>query len=205
MSLDRTLPPLLRPLEAFEILRPERLEMKNGMQLNVIRAGSQEVVRLEEKTAGIKREVDDLSRRLYEEYELTRMEAEAIAKPIENAAEANRRVTGLRNKIRNLGSVNVDAIEEFKEVNERYQFLKVQIDDVEKTKEELLKQINELTVQMREVFIERFKQINYQYGIVFAELFGGGKGAVRDIVEQVLRSQDEWAKDREGVLGAASR
>ena len=47
MSLDRTLPPLLRPLEAFEILRPERLEMKNGMQLNVIRAGSQEVVRLD--------------------------------------------------------------------------------------------------------------------------------------------------------------
>ena len=47
MSLDRTMPPLLRPLEAFEILRPERLEMKNGMQLNVIRAGSQEVVRLD--------------------------------------------------------------------------------------------------------------------------------------------------------------
>ena len=139
----------------------------------------QEVARLEEKTNAIKREVDDLSRRLYEEYELTRMEAEAIAKPIENAAEANRRVTELRNKIRGLGSVNVDAIEEFKEVNERYQFLKVQIDDVEKTKDELLKQINDLTVQMREVFIERFKQINYQYGIVFAELFGGGKGELR--------------------------
>lgn len=139
----------------------------------------QEVARLEEKTSSIKREVDDLSRRLYEEYELTRMEAEAIAKPIENAAEANRRVTELRNKIRNLGSVNVDAIEEFKEVNERYQFLKVQIEDVENTKNELLKQINDLTVQMREVFIERFKQINYQYGIVFAELFGGGKGELR--------------------------
>ena len=139
----------------------------------------QEVARLEEKTNSIKREVDDLSRRLYEEYELTRMEAEAVAKPIENAAEANRRVIELRNKIRGLGSVNVDAIEEFKEVNERYQFLKVQITDVEQTKNELLKQINDLTVQMREVFIERFKQINYQYGIVFAELFGGGKGELR--------------------------
>ncbi len=139
----------------------------------------QEVARLEEKTNSIKREVDELSRRLYEEYELTRMEAEAVAKPIENAAEANRRVAELRNKIRGLGSVNVDAIEEFKEVNERYQFLKVQITDVEKTKDELLKQINDLTVQMREVFIERFKQINYQYGIVFAELFGGGKGELR--------------------------
>ena len=139
----------------------------------------QEVARLEEKTNSIKREVDDLSRRLYEEYELTRLEAEAVAKPIEDAAAANRRVVELRNKIRALGSVNVDAIEEFKEVNERYGFLKVQIEDVEKTKEELLKQINDLTVQMREVFIERFKQINYQYGIVFAELFGGGKGELR--------------------------
>lgn len=139
----------------------------------------QEVARLEEKTNAIKREVDDLSRRLYEEYELTRMEAEAVAKPIEDAAAANRRVLELRSKIRGLGSVNVDAIEEFKEVNERYQFLKVQITDVEQTKEELLKQINDLTVQMREVFIERFKQINYQYGIVFSELFGGGKGELR--------------------------
>ncbi|MBQ1951083.1 MAG: chromosome segregation protein SMC [Clostridia bacterium] len=139
----------------------------------------QEVVRLEEKTAGIKKEADDLSRRLYEEYELTRMEAEAVAKPIEDVTAANRRVTELRNKIRALGSVNVDAIDEFKEVNERYQFLKTQITDVEQTKEQLLRQINELTVQMREVFIERFKQINYQYGVVFAELFGGGKGELR--------------------------
>ena len=139
----------------------------------------QEVARLEEKTTSIKREVDDLSRRLYEEYELTRMEAEAVAKPIEDATAANRRVVELRNKIRGLGSVNVEAIEEFKEVNERYKFLKVQIEDVEQTKNELLKQINELTVQMREVFVERFKQINYQFGIVFAELFGGGKGELR--------------------------
>lgn len=138
-----------------------------------------EVVRLEEKTAGIKKEVDDLSRRLYEEYELTRMEAEAVAKPIEDAAAAGRRVTELKNKIRGLGSVNVDAIEEFKEVNERYQFMKTQITDVEETKEALLRQINELTVQMREVFLDRFKQINYQYGLVFAELFGGGKGELR--------------------------
>ncbi len=139
----------------------------------------QEVVRLEEKTTNIKREVDDLSRRLYEEYELTRMEAEAVAKPIEDIPAAKHRVAELRNKIRGLGSVNVDAIEEFKEVNERYKFLKVQIEDVEQTKNELLKQINDLTVQMREVFVERFKQINYQFGIVFSELFGGGKGELR--------------------------
>ncbi len=138
-----------------------------------------EVTRLEEKTAGIRQSVDDLTRRLYEEYELTRLEAEAVAQPIEDAVAATRRVTELKNKIRALGSVNVDAIEEFKEVNERYQFMKTQVADVENTKDELLRQISDLTGQMREVFIERFKQINYQYGIVFAELFGGGKGELR--------------------------
>ncbi len=138
-----------------------------------------EVARLEEKTVGIQKDVDDLTRRLFEEYELTRLEAEAVAQPIEDAAAAGRRVTELKNKIRALGSVNVDAIEEFKEVNERYQFLKTQVADVESTKDELLRQIGDLTGQMRELFIERFRQINYQYGIVFSELFGGGKGELR--------------------------
>ena len=159
--------------------RQTQLRLRSREKTDERERMGQEVVRLEEKTAGIKQQVDDLSRRLYEEYELTRMEAEAVAKPIEDPTAANRRVLELRNKIRALGSVNVDAIEEFKEVNERYQFLKVQIADVENTKEELLRQINDLTAQMREVFIERFKQINYQYGIVFSELFGGGKGELR--------------------------
>ncbi len=159
--------------------RQTKLRLESREKTDERERMGQEVARLEEKSVGIKKEVDDLSRRLYEEYELTRMEAEAVAKPIENVSEANRRVTELKNKIRALGSVNVDAIEEFKEVNERYQFLKVQIEDVEKTKAELLRQINDLTVQMREVFVERFKQINEQYGVVFAELFGGGKGELR--------------------------
>ncbi len=159
--------------------RQTKLRLESREKTDERERMGQEVARLEEKSVGIKKEVDDLSRRLYEEYELTRMEAEAVAKPIDNVTEANRRVTELKNKIRALGSVNVDAIEEFKEVNERYQFLKVQIEDVEKTKAELLRQINDLTLQMREVFVERFKQINEQYGVVFAELFGGGKGELR--------------------------
>ncbi len=159
--------------------RQTKLRLESREKTDERERMGQEVARLEEKSIGIKKEVDDLSRRLYEEYELTRLEAEAVAKPIDNVAEANRRVTELKNKIRALGSVNVDAIEEFKEVNERYQFLKVQIADVENTKAELLRQINDLTAQMREVFIERFQQINRQYGVVFSELFGGGKGELR--------------------------
>ena len=139
----------------------------------------QEVARLEEKQVSVQKQADDLTRRLYEEYDLTRMEAEAVAKPIEDAAEASRRVTELKNKIRALGSVNVDAIEEYKEVNERYQFMKTNVEDVENSRNELLKQIEELTVHMREIFIDRFQQINHYYGIVFAEMFGGGKGELR--------------------------
>lgn len=159
--------------------RQTELRLKSREKTDERERLGREVTRLEEKTAGIRQSVDDLTRRLYEEYELTRLEAEAVAQPIEDAAAATRRVTELKNKIRALGSVNVDAIEEFKEVNERYQFMKTQVADVENTKDELLRQISDLTGQMREVFIERFKQINYQYGIVFAELFGGGKGELR--------------------------
>ena len=138
-----------------------------------------EVVRLEEKVAAIEKESDDVIRRLYEEYELTRMEAEAAAKPIEDAGKANRRLSELKGKIRALGSVNVDAIEEYKEVSERYEFLSAQVKDVEVSRDELLKLIGELTVQMREIFLDRFNQINYHYGVVFAELFGGGKADLK--------------------------
>ena len=61
---------------------------------------------------------------------MTRMEAEAVAKPIEDVGAANRRVTELKNKIRALGNVNVGAIEEYAEVNERYQFMKTNVEDV---------------------------------------------------------------------------
>lgn len=134
-----------------------------------------EVARLEEKCTAAQKETDDILRRLYEEYELTRTQAEELAKPIEDIAAANRRLTELKNKIRALGSVNVDAIEEYKEVSERYEFLSEQVRDVEVSREELLKLIGELTVQMREMFIERFHQINKHFGDVFRELFDGGK------------------------------
>lgn len=144
-----------------------------------------EVVRLEEKYAAAQKETEDVLRRLYEEYELTRSEAEQQAAVIEDMAAANRRLTELKNKIRALGSVNVDAIEEYREVSERYEFLSTQVHDVEVSREELLKLIGELTVQMREMFMDRFRQINLQFGEVFRDLFGGGKA------ELVLTNPDD--------------
>lgn len=138
-----------------------------------------EVVRLEEKSAHAEQETDDIIRKLYEEYELTRAEAEEVATIPEDIPEATRRLNELRNKIRALGNVNVGAIEEFKEVSERYNFLSEQVKDVEISRKEILALINDLTTQMREIFVVRFKQINENFGKVFVELFGGGKASLK--------------------------
>ncbi|MCI9414854.1 MAG: chromosome segregation protein SMC [Clostridiales bacterium] len=140
---------------------------------------SRETARLEEKCTAVRHQSDELIRRLLEEYELTRSEAEEIARPVEDAPAAGRRLNELKGKIRALGSVNVEAIEEYKEVSERYEFLSAQVADVETSRAELLRLIGDLTVQMREIFLERFKQINYHYGIVFQELFGGGRAELK--------------------------
>ena len=81
-------------------------------------------------------------------------------------------VTALRGEIRALGNVNVGAVEEYREVSERYTFLSAQLDDVEKSRRELLRLIEELTAQMRELFLASFRD----FGRIFAELFGGGRG-----------------------------
>ena len=99
--------------------------------------------------------------------------------PVEDPARASRRLAELKNQIRALGSVNVEAIEEYKEVSQRYEFLSAQVEDVETSKKELLRLIGELTVQMREMFLDRFRQINYHFGLVFSELFGGGKAELK--------------------------
>ncbi|MBE6767719.1 MAG: chromosome segregation protein SMC [Ruminococcaceae bacterium] len=134
-----------------------------------------EVARLEEKVETASHEAEDIVRKLYDEYELTRAEAELEAPPIEEPAKAGRRLGELKSKIRALGNVNVAAIEEYREVSERYNFMSEQVRDVEVSKEELLKLIGDLTSQMRDIFVERFRQINQNFSETFTELFGGGQ------------------------------
>lgn len=140
---------------------------------------SGEVARLEEKAAYAEQETDEIIRKLYEEYELTRAQAEEVATIPEDIPEATRRLNELRNKIRALGNVNVGAIEEYKDVSERYNFLSEQVKDVEISKKELLDLINDLTTQMREMFVVRFKQINDNFKVIFTDLFGGGKACLK--------------------------
>lgn len=140
---------------------------------------SGEVVRLEERKSAMVRDYDDTIRKLYDEYGLTRTEAEARGIVIEDIAAAAKRVTELRNKIRALGSVNVAAIEEYKEVSERYEFMSAQMADIEKSKAELLTLIARLTEQMQTLFIEKFEQINRNFSEVFVSLFGGGTAQLK--------------------------
>ena len=134
--------------------------------------------RVEERRNATQREVDDLVFRLLEAYEMTRSEAEAAAQPIENIREAEAALTAVKNKIRALGSVNVAAIDEYREVSERFGFLSAQMKDVEKAKAELEQLIAALTEDMCRIFRESFEKINHNFGEIFHELFGGGSASL---------------------------
>ncbi len=150
---------------------------------------SGELARLEERKSAMVRDYDDTIRKLYDEYGLTRSEAEERGIVIEDISVANKRLSELKSKIKSLGSVNVSAIEEFKEVSERYEFLSAQLADVEKSRSELNKLINQLTGQMQNLFVGRFEEINKHFSKVFTELFGGGSAELKlSDPENVLES-----------------
>ena len=135
---------------------------------------SGEMARLAERRTAAENELNDTNTKLWEEYQLTAGEAKELCVEFESLTELRRSVTEVRGKIRGLGNVNVGAIEEYKEVKERYDFLKAQVTDVEKAKSELTRMIAELCSEMEELFTTSFKQINTHFQQIFKELFGGG-------------------------------
>ena len=167
-----------------EALNNEKLELEKSSvtlrqlerdKLSERELASNEFTRLGERMANKQKEFDDIIAKLWEEYELTRHEAEEQAAEIENLTEARSRLSLLKNKIKALGSVNTGAIEEYKEVSERYAFMTTQVGDVEKSKKEIENLINTLTKQMKEVFTDSFAEINKNFTLTFKELFGGGE------------------------------
>lgn len=155
------------------------LERNKGQEREKLSA---EIVRLDERKIAMRKEYDELNDMLFEQYELTRREAEALNIQIENMDEAKKRLHEIKVAIKKLGSINVGAIEEYKEVSERYEFLKEQIDDIEKSKAELGRIIDDLTSSMSEKFLMQFNKINEEFKQCFADFFGGGKGEI--ILEQ---------------------
>lgn len=158
-------------------------------KLNEKELSGRELARLEERKLNLKKQYDDITAKLWEEYELTRREAEQLVKPLDDSAAGRKRLNELKGKIKALGSVNVGAIEEYKEVSERYKFLSEQVSDVEKSRNEILRLINDLTKQMQELFVERFDSINKNFQATFKELFGGGEASLElSNPEDILQS-----------------
>jgi chromosome segregation protein len=140
---------------------------------------SQEWARAEERRQSIQKDYDGIIARLWEEYQLTRSEAAEFAEEVEDIKETNRQLSFVKGQIKALGNVNVSAIEEYQEVYERYRFLKDQLEDVRKSKGELTRLIEDLTVQMKEIFARNFQQINSNFQKIFIDLFGGGQAELR--------------------------
>ncbi len=135
-----------------------------------------ETAHLEEQKLATQKEYDGIINQMWSEYEMTRSQAEALARPVEDFSALQRELNVVKAKIKGLGNVNLAALEEYKEVKERYEYLTGQIEDVERSREELTRLIGDLTENMKELFSESFEKINRNFSQIFSDLFGGGKG-----------------------------
>ena len=158
----------------------ERLSKKEEEQANefkIIEDLKAQLVKLDVKKNKIDEDLNSQVNALWEEYELTPNATLEYSKP-ENISLTQKRVNNLHTDIRNLGSVNVDSIEEYKNLRTRYDFMCEQRLDLENTMAKLNKMIADITVTMKEQFKEKFAVINKNFGEVFSELFGGGKASI---------------------------
>ncbi len=173
--------------ETVEQLRKQRDAME--AEINTGRSGQHDKYderekinadynRLQERRDNLNAEYDRILDTLLTEHELTRTEAEQVAPVIEDVSAAGKRLTELKNKIRGLGNVNINAIEDYKEVHARYSTMRMQYDDVEKSRTELLRIIADVTGKMKTIFNEEFVKINLNFSETFRELFGGGNASL---------------------------
>lgn len=152
-----------------------------------------EQYRLNSQKEKLQERAENQSNYMWEEYELTFHNAmELRNQEFDNPAELKKRITEIKDEIRKLGDVNVNAIEDYRSLSERYVFMKTQHDDLVEAEKTLLEIIEELDTGMRKQFMEKFAQIQAEFNKVFKELFGGGKGTLElvegeDILECGIR------------------
>ena len=152
-----------------------------------------EVYRLNAQAERLKESIQSQIDYMWNEYEITLHDAAKLRdENMTDLVAMKKEVAALRDSIKKLGDVNVNAIEEYKEVSERYTFLKTQRDDLVEAEKTLLQIIEELDTAMRRQFKEKFQKINHEFDKVFRELFGGGKGTLElmedeDILEAGVR------------------
>lgn len=149
--------------------------------------------RLQSQLEKLADQIDAQISYLWEEYELSPSAAEPFRETqYANLQQTKKEIMERKNQIKALGDVNVNAIEEYKNISERFTFLKGQHEDLKASEQTLLEIITELDVEMRRQFEEKFQEIRIQFDLVFKELFGGGKGTLElteseDILEAGIR------------------
>ena len=152
-------------------------------QFNLLEDLKGNFVKIDVKKTKLEQDIDLVVNNLWEEYELTPNNA-TDHKKVENVQTTQKEVNDIRAEIKDLGSINVDSIEEYKKTKERYDFMCEQRLDLENTISKLRKMISEITDTMKKQFVEKFKLINKNFNEVFVELFGGGKA------ELILEDED---------------
>jgi len=145
---------------------------------NEINTLQNKCLQLELKKQSVSYEEKTISDKLWDTYNLSKTAAVAIGVPVENIKSTQSRINSIKREQTELGEVNIGAIKEFEKVNERYEFLTSQRDDVESAKFELLKIIDDITAHMKAIFIKEFEIINKNFEHTFKELFGGGKASL---------------------------
>ncbi len=154
-----------------------KIREKRSEQENIFRENTKN----ENKLNALKNEQDKLATKLWDDYEMTRAEAVALGYPpitqVTRAATAAKQVD-CRNKLRAIGNVDLDAVNKYKEVKERYDHMAGQIKDLNDSKTELVKIISSLEGEMKTAFVESFNKINENFSKTFSELFGGGTAQV---------------------------
>ena len=148
-------------------------------KFKVIEDLKSQIVKIDVKKTKLEEDIQSIINKMWEEYELTPNNITEEYKKPENVALTQKRVNSLRADIRNLGSINIDSIEEYKNTKERYDFMCEQRVDLENTMAKLRKMIQEMTTTMKQQFKEQFELINKNFAEVFKELFGGGNASLK--------------------------
>ena len=148
-------------------------------KFKVIEDLKSQIVKIDVKKTKLEEDIQSIINKMWEEYELTPNNITEEYKKPENVAMTQKKVNNLRSDIRNLGSINIDSIEEYKNTKERYDFMCEQRVDLENTMAKLRKMIQEMTTTMKQQFKEQFELINKNFAEVFKELFGGGNASLK--------------------------
>ena len=168
-------------------LKQDRIDKNNELskaekdyenQFEVIEGLKEQLVKIDVKKEKLEQDIESIINKLWEEYEITPNNAEEYKKP-DNVQATTKQVNKLRNQIKDLGSINIDSIEEYNQTKQRYDFMCEQRLDLEDGISKLKKVISDMTSTMKTQFAKQFEIINKNFGEVFKELFGGGKAELK--------------------------